>query len=59
RDTFGGAAPPKGEKHVYILTLEWLVVDKIDVDEGASGAMVGFIVDFHSLGSASIRSMYS
>jgi len=34
-------------------------VEKIEVDEGASGAMVGFNVHFHTLGSASITAMYS
>ncbi len=32
---------------------------KIAVDEGASGAMVGFNVHFHSLGSASITALFS
>ncbi|MDU7101078.1 MAG: YbhB/YbcL family Raf kinase inhibitor-like protein, partial [Enterobacter sp.] len=54
-----GAAPPKGETHRYIFTVHALDVEKIDVDEGASGAMVGFNVHFHSLGSASITAMYS
>ncbi len=45
---YGGAAPPKGETHRYIFTVHALDVEKIDVDEGASGAMVGFNVHFHS-----------
>ena len=53
----GGAA--KGETHRYIFTVHALDVEKIEVDEGASGAMVGFNVHFHSLGSASITAMYS
>ena len=56
---YGGAAPPKGETHRYIFTVHALDVDKIDVDEGASGAMVGFNVHFHSLGSASITALFS
>lgn len=56
---YGGAAPPKGKTHRYIFTVHALDVDKIEVDEGASGAMVGFNVHFHSLGSASITAMYS
>ena len=48
-----------GETHRYIFTVHALDVDKIEVDEGASGAMVGFNVHFHSLGSASITAMYS
>jgi Raf kinase inhibitor-like YbhB/YbcL family protein len=33
------AAPPKGETHRYIFTVHALDVEKIEVDEGASGAM--------------------
>jgi phosphatidylethanolamine-binding protein (PEBP) family uncharacterized protein len=47
------------ETHRYIFTVHALDVEKIEVDEGASGAMVGFNVHFHSLGSASITAMYS
>jgi len=35
-----------------------LDVEHIDVDEEASGAMVGFNVHFHTLGSASLTAMY-
>ena len=55
---YGGAAPPKGESHRYIFTVHALDVEKIEVDEGASGAMVGFNVHFHSLGSASITALF-
>ncbi|MDU4002844.1 kinase inhibitor [Pluralibacter gergoviae] len=55
---YGGAAPPKGESHRYIFTVHALDVDSIEVDEGASGAMVGFNVHFHTLGSASVTAMY-
>ncbi len=56
---YGGAAPPKGETHRYIFTVHALDVERIEVDEEASGAMVGFNVHFHTLGSASITAMYS
>ncbi|MFP1527994.1 YbhB/YbcL family Raf kinase inhibitor-like protein [Escherichia coli] len=50
----------KGDKtHRYIFTVHALDVERIDVDEGASGAMVGFNVHFHSLASASITAMFS
>ncbi len=55
----GGAAPPKGETHRYIFTVHALDVERLDVDEDASGAMVGFNVHFHSLASASITAMFS
>ncbi|RWR02171.1 kinase inhibitor [[Pantoea] beijingensis] len=56
---YGGAAPPQGETHRYIFTVHALDVDNIEVDEGASGAMVGFNVHFHSLANASITVTYS
>lgn len=56
---YGGAAPPRGETHRYIFTVHALNVESIEVDEEASGAVVGFNVHFHSLGSASITAMFS
>ena len=44
---------------VMSLTVHALDIERIDVDEGASGAMVGFNVHFHSLASASITAMFS
>lgn len=56
---YGGAAPPKGKTHRYIFTVHALDVEKLDVDEDASGAMVGFNIHFHSLDRASITALYS
>ncbi|MFG1174965.1 kinase inhibitor [Erwiniaceae bacterium CAU 1747] len=55
---YGGAAPPEGESHRYIFTVHALDVEKLDVDENASAAMVGFNVHFHTLGSAAITALY-
>ncbi len=55
---YGGAAPPQGESHRYIFTVHALDVPAIEVDENASGAMVGFNVHFHSLGQASLTAWY-
>lgn len=55
---YGGAAPPKGASHRYIFTVYALDVKRIEVDEQASGAMVGFNVHFHTLGSASLTAIY-
>ncbi|WP_345831179.1 kinase inhibitor [Erwinia sp. HDF1-3R] len=56
---YGGAAPPKGESHRYIFTVYALDVDNLEVDEHASGAMLGFNVHFHKLGSASLTALYA
>jgi len=56
---YGGAAPPQGESHRYIFSVHALDVDKLEVDEGASGAMLGFNVHFHALASATITVIYS
>ncbi|MDK1704086.1 kinase inhibitor [Serratia rubidaea] len=55
---YGGAAPPQGESHRYQFTVHALDVEHIEVDADASGAMVGFNVHFHSLGSASLTVLY-
>ncbi|WP_168409537.1 kinase inhibitor [Erwinia amylovora] len=56
---YGGAAPPKGESHRYIFTVSALDVDRLEVDEQASAALVGFNVHFHVLASASITAIYN
>jgi Raf kinase inhibitor-like YbhB/YbcL family protein len=58
-NVYGGAAPPNGESHHYTFTVYALDVDKIEVDAGASGAMVGFNVHFHTLASASITALFN
>src|SRR3954451_571495 len=39
---YGGPCPPPGNPHRYIFTVHALKTDKLDLDEKASGAMVGF-----------------
>lgn len=56
---YGGAAPPQENRHRYQFTVHALDVESIEVDANASGAMVGFNVHFHSLGSASLTVHYS
>ena len=58
RPGYGGAAPPPGAPHRYIFTVHALKVDHIDVDENASGALVGFLVHMNSLGSAALTTHY-
>lgn len=56
---YGGAAPPQGETHRYYFSVHALDVERIEVDENASGAVVGFNVHFHTLGKASLMVTYS
>jgi len=56
---YGGAAPPQGESHRYIFTVYALDVEKLEVDEHDSGAVLGFNVHFHTLGSASLTVIFN
>ena len=56
---YGGPCPPKGDKpHHYIFTVYALKTDKIDADENASGALVGFMLNANKLGKASLTATY-
>jgi Raf kinase inhibitor-like YbhB/YbcL family protein len=56
---YGGACPPQGDKpHRYVFTVYALKVDKIDADENASGAMVGFMLNANKLDKASFTATY-
>jgi Raf kinase inhibitor-like YbhB/YbcL family protein len=56
---YGGPCPPQGDKpHRYIFTVYALKVDKIDADENASGALVGFMLNANKLDKASFTATY-
>ncbi len=56
---FGGACPPAGaQPHRYQLTVWALNTDKLPLDEQASGALVGFMLNAHSLGQARLTARY-
>ncbi len=56
---FGGACPPKGDKpHRYIFTVYALSVAKLDLDEKASPAMVGYFLNSNVIAKASLISYY-
>lgn len=56
---FGGACPPVGDKpHRYMFTVHALNVDHLDLDEKASPALVGYMINAHSIGKATIVSYY-
>jgi Raf kinase inhibitor-like YbhB/YbcL family protein len=57
---YGGPCPPAGDKpHRYIFTLFALKVDKLPLDESASGAMVGFNLNQNALQKAQLTVLYS
>ncbi len=56
---FGGACPPVGDKaHRYIFTIYAMDEAKLDLDEKASPAMVGFFLNQHAIAKASLIAYY-
>jgi Raf kinase inhibitor-like YbhB/YbcL family protein len=56
---FGGACPPAGDKpHRYQFTVWALKVDKLPLDNQASGALVGYMLNANALAKATITSTY-
>jgi Raf kinase inhibitor-like YbhB/YbcL family protein len=56
---FGGPCPPPGDKpHRYIFTLYALDIPKLDLDEKANAALVGFTLNMHAIAKASMISYY-
>jgi len=55
---YGGPCPPPGNPHRYIFTVHALKTDKLDLDEKASGAMVGFYLGQNTLARASVTLRY-
>lgn len=51
---YGGAAPPPGVKHSYVITIHAMDVEKLDIAQDVSPAFIGFNTHFHSLGSAQL-----
>jgi Raf kinase inhibitor-like YbhB/YbcL family protein len=57
---YGGPCPPAGSKpHHYVFTLYALKIEKIEVPEGASPALIGFNIRSNSLGTATLTGMYA
>ena len=56
---FGGACPPQGDKpHRYVFTVFALDIAKLDLDEKANAALVGFMLNGHAIEKASLISYY-
>lgn len=59
RFDFGGACPPPGDKpHRYIVTVHALKVEKLDVPEDASAALIGYMVNANRIGAATLTATY-
>ncbi|MEO4046809.1 YbhB/YbcL family Raf kinase inhibitor-like protein [Pseudomonas sp. CAU 1711] len=58
--SFGGACPPAGDKpHRYVFTVHALKVPRLDLDEKAMPALVGYLLNANSLGKASLTASYA
>jgi len=60
-DGYGGPCPPKGDRpHHYHFTVFAVDVDKLPdaQNDSASAALVGYDLNFHTLGTASIVAIY-
>jgi Raf kinase inhibitor-like YbhB/YbcL family protein len=56
---FGGACPPQGDKpHHYIFTVYAEKTDKLEVPEGASAAMIGYMTHANNLAKATFTATY-
>jgi len=56
--SYGGPCPPPGKPHRYIITVYALGVEKLDVDQNASPAVVGFNANGHALAKATLTGLY-
>jgi Raf kinase inhibitor-like YbhB/YbcL family protein len=56
--SYGGPCPPPGKPHHYHITVYALDVDKIDVDQNASPAVIGFNAHAHTLAKAELVGLY-
>ncbi|MDF1749292.1 MAG: YbhB/YbcL family Raf kinase inhibitor-like protein [Alphaproteobacteria bacterium] len=56
---YGGPCPPVGDvPHRYIFTVFALDIEELPLDASASGAMVGFMLNSHSLDKATLTAQF-
>jgi Raf kinase inhibitor-like YbhB/YbcL family protein len=56
---WGGPCPPAGHKpHRYNFMLHALKVDKLEIPQGATASLVGFMVNANSIGQATLTGTY-
>ncbi len=56
---FGGACPPPGDKpHRYIFTLFALKTERLDIPDGATAALIGYMINANLLEKTSFTAYY-
>lgn len=56
---YGGPCPPVGDPpHHYQITVYAVKVAKLPLDKNSSGALVGFVLHFNTLGTARVVGLY-
>jgi hypothetical protein len=56
---FGGACPPQGAAaHRYIFKITALKVEKLELPQDASAALIGYMTTMNAIGSAQIVALY-
>lgn len=56
---FGGACPPQSHGvHHYRFTIHALSVEKLELPEGASGALAGYMINANTIETSTIESLY-
>ncbi len=56
---WGGPCPPVGHKpHRYNFSLHALKVDKLDLPQGATASLAGFMINANSIGKATLTGKY-
>ena len=56
---WGGPCPPAGHKpHRYNFSLHALKVDKLDLPQGATASLAGFMINANSIGKATLTGKY-
>lgn len=57
---YGGACPPPGDTpHHYVFTIYALNADALPLEESASGAMAGFMINANMIDKATLTATYS
>jgi len=56
---YGGPCPPENSNHRYQFTLYALDIDRIDVTDQTTPAMIGFIANAHQIAKTSITYHYT